>query len=596
MSLGFRRIHVKAMTTLAALVGLSSLVGCGAPAVRRFPLNAPVVWKDTDQRPFHTPCRPDPEDPQHRICTPEEYISPFAWDAADNAVFRPISRFFAADPGDESVNVNSMDEVPDSSWFTNRIGSRPMTAADVMNGPCGDKVLRPEVITTPWVIDQGKPNGANPGFRVRVEGVGKFMLKADIESEPERATGATSIAARLYHAAGWWVPCDSVVYFDPAILQLKPGLEYTDNSGVPRKFDQKALDELLSRAARRGNLVRMVASRWLPGRAIGPFRYEGVREDDRNDIIPHEDRRDLRGARLIAAWLNHFDSREQNSMSTWMAQDESDPDSTPGHIRHWYIDLGDCFGSQWEWEWITRRLGHAYYLDFGYVFEDFVTAGFIERPWDRAQRSREAPIFGYFSARDFDAEDWRGGYPNPAFARMTEADGAWAARILSRFKPEHIRSAVDAGKFTNPRHSAYLTRTLVERQKSLVRRYFSRLSPITGLQPTADARLCGKDLARSSEAFRATSFRYTAKAYVGAELTEVAAPRVDHSADGQVCVTLPRFDAGAAAPDALQRYLIVDIHNGQALGPLRAHLYNLGEKGFHLAGVERPEAAEPPQF
>jgi hypothetical protein len=30
---------------------------------------------------------------------------------------RPISDFWAVDPAGESINVNSLDEVPDSSWF-----------------------------------------------------------------------------------------------------------------------------------------------------------------------------------------------------------------------------------------------------------------------------------------------------------------------------------------------------------------------------------------------------------------------------------------------------------------------------------------------
>ena len=65
-------------------------------------------------------------------------------------------------------------------------------------------------------------------------------------------------------------------------------------------------------------------------------------------------------------------------MNVWLAADESDPDSTPGHIRHYYLDLGDCFGSDWDFEMLSKRLGHAYYLDFGYVAEDFVTLGLIE--------------------------------------------------------------------------------------------------------------------------------------------------------------------------------------------------------------------------
>src|SRR6476660_758166 len=32
-------------------------------------------------------------------------------------------------------NINTVDEVPDSAWFTNRAGRRPLTPEDVANGP-----------------------------------------------------------------------------------------------------------------------------------------------------------------------------------------------------------------------------------------------------------------------------------------------------------------------------------------------------------------------------------------------------------------------------------------------------------------------------
>src|SRR5437762_2682008 len=39
-------------------------------------------------------------------------------------------------------NVNTVDEVPDSSWFTNRAGYRPLTADEVFRGP--DTTTGPE--------------------------------------------------------------------------------------------------------------------------------------------------------------------------------------------------------------------------------------------------------------------------------------------------------------------------------------------------------------------------------------------------------------------------------------------------------------------
>lgn len=582
----------------AVLVAVAMLAaGCGA-AIRRFPLRD-AMWRDTDLEPVEVACRPDPEEPAEQLCRPEEYVSSFAWDGADNLIFRPVANFFAVAPGGESVNVNAMDEVPDSAWFTNRIGMHPMTPEQVAAGYCaeeGGAVLDVDGPDGSWVIDMGKPNGANPGFRVIVNGM-KFMLKADPPDQPERATGATSIVSRLYYAAGWWAPCDSVVYLRPSLLSLRPGLMVTDNSGNSRPFDRPALDALLHNASHRGELVRMVASRWLPGRAIGPFRYEGTRDDDPNDVVPHEDRRDLRGARVIAAWLNHFDSREQNTMDTWMAVDARHKDSSPGYVRHWYIDLGDCFGSEWAWEGMSKRLGYAYYLDFEYVAGDFASLGLVSRPWDHARRSPDGSIFGFYRANDFEPDSWVGGYPNPAFQRMTERDAAWATRVLARMTPEHIDAALSVGDYTAPEHRAFLRRVVLERHRRILRRYLSRLSPIADLRVDDGTELCGADLARQTGLFPEARFAYAASIYAGPDLAPRPPAHVGASPDGSVCVSLAHFAPdGGAEPGSVDRYAIVDITNGQAEGALRAHLYDLGPaRGFRLVGIERPDDADPPR-
>jgi hypothetical protein len=555
------------------------------------------MWRDTDLNPVAIPCRPDPKKPDKRHCFPEPYESSFAWDGADNLLFRPVSWFFAVDPAGEAVNVNSVDEVPDSAWFVNRMGRHPMTPAEVVAGPCqGGAVLDPAAPDGAWVVDEGKANGANLGFRIKDPTGQRYMLKTDGDEQPERASGATAITARLYHAAGWRAPCDSIVYFRPELLRLEPGLTITDNTGATRPLDEAELAKMLAVAPRRKGLLRMVASRWLPGRPIGPFRYEGVRGDDPNDVIAHEERRDLRGARLMAAWVNHFDAREQNSMDVWMASRADDPGSSPGVVHHYYLDLGDCLGSEWEWEGISKRLGHAYYLDIPYAAEDFVTLGAIERPWDHAQRSPDGDIFGFFSVRDFDAEMWRAGYPNPAFNRMTEHDGAWIARVIARFTREHIDAAVGAADFTNPRHHRFIVNTLLGRQRGILARYLSKLSPVTDLQVHGTERLCGVDVAQRSGVFPSSAFRYAASMYVGESLASRGGLPVEPRADGSLCMSLPHHGPDGIAPDdAASRYTIVDLSNGQAPGPVRVHLYDLGpKKGYRLVGVERPFNVDAP--
>ncbi len=584
----------RALLAWLSATALVPLLGCSS-GVRRFPLREPLT-RDTDLRSVYVPCRPAPskDDPRHVECTPEPYVSPLAWDMADNTVFRPLAQVFAVSPGGEAVNVNALDEVPDSSWFENRIGQRPMTPDEIFRGPCSVLLDEKEWPDGSWRIDEGKPNGATPGFRVRVPEYGKFMLKADPKEQPERASAASAIGMRLYHAVGFHVPCDAVVYFPERFLKLTPGLVATDNTGIPRAFDDKALRSVLVTNSRRGDRMRMQSSQWVSGRVLGPFKYEGTRSDDPNDVIPHQDRRELRGARLLAAWVNHFDAREQNTMTTWIADDRSRPDSSPGHVRHYYLDVSEVFGSEWDWDGISRRLGHSYYLDFAHVSQDFITLGLLSRPWDRAVKGPSGEVFGYFRGEDFVPEDWHDGYPNPSFDRMTEHDGAWMARILARITPPLLEAAVKAGNFSQPRHERYLIDTLLERRRRILHRYLARLSPLT--QPRVSGRrVCVSDRARESQAFEGASFRYDAHLYRGERLEDGGVLRISPDPGGSPCFDLPEGPVDRSPDDSAARYRIVDMTNGQARWPLRMHFYDLGAGGLRLVGLERPESAGAPE-
>jgi hypothetical protein len=466
-----------------------------------------------------------------------------------------------------------------------------MSEDEVSRGACSDKVLDPNGPDGSWLIDKGKDNGANPGFRVNIKGLGKFMLKTDPETEPDRATGATAIASRVYHAAGYYAPCDSVVYFRPSLLKLKPGLTVTNNEGTTKPFDQASLERILRQASHRNGLVRMVASAWLSGTPIGPYRYEGTRQDDPNDVVPHEDRRELRGARLLAAWLNHFDTREQNTLDMFLPLDK-DKKGGPGFVRHYIIDLGDCFGSQWSVDGISRRLGSSYVFDAGHIAEDFVTFGTQQRPWERAQR--RGGIFGYFSARDFDPEGWRGEYPNPAFMRMAEQDGAWMARILAGFSEDLVRAAVRIGKY-DPISEDYLVKTLIARRQAILRRYLSQVAPLA--QVSADhAGVCAVDLARQTGVVPNEALTLRAYVYRGKNLEPAAKAHFRSVRVPQICVDLAHASLPPALPaESPERYVVVDITNGYAPGPLRLHLYDLGEAaGYRLVGIQRPLSLQRP--
>jgi hypothetical protein len=580
----------RAALALAMLLGVPA---CSA-APRPFPLRD-ALQQDTDMRSVAVPCRKvaNEKDPNHVSCAPDVYVSPLAWDAMDNSIFRPMAEVFAVNPGGEAPNVNSLDEVADSSWFTNRIGARPMSLEELKAGACEPKELLEGETAGPgsWIIDKGKSNGASLGFRVNIPGKGKYLFKTDPKGQPERATAASVIGAAAYDAVGFYTSCEQVVYFKPSVLKLTPHLRYTNNSGIERDFDQAALQSVLDEATKKGELIRMQASAWLPGQLLGPFSYEGTRDDDPNDVIDHRDRRELRGGRLLAAWLHHFDAREQNSMDSWIADNHKKgaEDSSPGFVRHYYLDTSDCLGSEWDWDGISRRFGHSYLLDWGDIGLDFITLGIATRPWEKVQRAPGHEKFGYFDVATFDAEGWKNEYPNPAFSRMSERDGAWMARILARFSPEMVSTLAAMGRFSDPGDTAYIATVLNGRLERILQRYLTRLSPLADVRVNGQASLCSLDLARVRRVRGESAFRYSAIA--GGHALPVAAP-----SDGSVCVTLPRLGAASdpgVRDDSPQRYLVVTITNGVAPGPLVAHLYDLGPaRGYKLVGLERPEKLE----
>ncbi len=573
---------------MLALVIALLPIACGSDE-RRFPLREPL-WQDTDLRSVSVKCHRNPTstDPHHVSCAPDPYDSPLYWDGANNLFFRPLSEMLGVVTSGESVNVNSLDEVPDSAWFTNRAG--PPTIDELKHGACTDaQLLDPEhAADGAWLIDKGKESGSTPGFRIAVPGKGKYMIKLEATGVHETQVAATVIGENIYHLAGYYASCEQALYVRPSVLRLKPGLRrQRGNFGDDVPFDQKELDYMLANATKRNGLLRVSASAWLPGYVIEQFRYEGTRDDDPNDAIPHEDRRELRGARLLVAWIDWFDAREGNSLSSWVADSkQGPPDSSPGHVIHYQIGTSAALGSMWAWNDISVRLGKSYIIDWGDIARDFFTLGIPLRPWDTVHTTPGRERFGYLNVEDFDPERWKNEYPNPAFSRMTERDGAWMARILSRFSPATVRALAEMGQFTDPTDTTYLAHVLEGRLERILDRYLTRLSPIADVHLESGDALCGVDLAERRAVRPAERFRYAARTSGGQALV------VTQRAGAELCVTLRHIaHDGGARDDAPQRYMRVVISDGVARSPLVAHLYDLGPtRGFKLVGLERPES------
>jgi len=476
--------------------------------------------------------------------------------------------------------------VPDSSWFTNRLGVRPVGIDELRLAGCqGEQFLDPAAYPDgSWVIEAGKKGGSVDGFRVAVPGKGKYLLKST--GAMERVAAADLIGIAIYHAVGFDTPCDQTVRVRHELLSLRPHLQYKLSFDRAHPFDQRMLSKVLAATTGQDGLALMTASAWLPGTIIGPFRYDGLRADDPNDVVPHQDRRELRASRLLAAWINHFDTREGNTLDAWLPSAPGTAAGSPGYVRHYHIDTSESLSSDaWGQDELARRIGHAYVIDWGRMSADFVTMGIRHRPWDDLRPAHNHPAFGYFDADHFTPELWRNQFPNEAFDQMTERDAAWMARILARFTPEMVRALVDMAAFTKPDDAAYLTAVLQGRLRRILERYLTRLAPFADLRIEGSRRdrLCGTDLA-ALRALRAPSaFQFTARLVNGGSLP------VQRLSESAVCVILSHRAAdGGQADDAPDRYTRVVLHDGVSRDALTAHLYDLGPaRGFVLAGLER---------
>jgi hypothetical protein len=394
-------------------------------------------------------------------------------------------------------NVNTLGEVPDSSWFENRIGVRDWTVEELVRGP--------EVGDGPrgrWTVIAGKSQGITPGFTMRDEAGVVWFVKFDRREYPVLSTGAEVIATRFFHAMGYFVPETRITSFRREELAVAPDARVSVKGGPKRAMTPGDLDRILAHVKREDDgTLRAVVSRRLDGRPLGPHKYHGTRDDDPNDVFPHEDRRELRGLRVFSAWLNHDDSRSVNSLDMYVAG---------GYVKHHLIDFSSTMGSGSD---ATRqigpqnpRAGNEYVIDWGPIAKSAFTLGLADRPWRRVQY-RAYPEVGNFESDFFDPDRWKPEYPNPAFDRMRPEDAFWAARIVARFSDEAVRAIVTTGRLGNPEAEAYLADTLIARRDKIVGRYFRALNPLAGFRLEGGA-LAFDNLGERAGLARVRSYEY----------------------------------------------------------------------------------------
>jgi hypothetical protein len=151
---------VLALLLATLIAGLSAQTLPHASTDRRHFLPDFPLWRDDDMQSIAAPA-------EHDLSKSYEFVA---------NTFGDTARSFGP-----ALNVNTLGEVPDSSWFTNRIGRQDM------------------FITPKFTIRDGRGDTC--------------LIKLDPASNPEVPSSVELISTKLFHAIGYHVPQDYVVHF-----------------------------------------------------------------------------------------------------------------------------------------------------------------------------------------------------------------------------------------------------------------------------------------------------------------------------------------------------------------------------------------------
>jgi hypothetical protein len=489
--------------------------------------------------------------------------------------------------GVRSQNINTIGEVPDSSWFTNRIGPTPLTPEEIVKGPITGAPPNP----ARWTIIREKSSGVTPGFTA-IDASGETWFLSFDSKWPEGDSAAVVIANKLFWALGYNQIESFITRFDPKNAQIDPKATVRRPNGKRTQYTRSDLNEVLERAFKYSDgTYRAVAGRLLKGTVLGGFRYAGTRPDDPNDIVPHELRRELRALRVFGAWTNLTDLKAGNTL------DAIETENGHSIVRHYLQDVGSTFGTAngpHEYD-----IGWEHFWEGGPTWKRFLSFGFLLSPWQTVDYD-DHKTTGRFEGKEFDPRAWKPQTPTVAYMEMRDDDAFWAARRVIAFTDEQISAAVHAGELSDPAAERHLASVLMERRDRIAQTYLPAVNPIVNPRLEADGSITVENaavaarVANAPERYHATWSRFdnatgqaTALGQGDSTSTRIAVPASLSGCSGGHSACIP--DGG---------YVEVDVTADAAdhpawKQPARTFFRKTGG-GWKLVGLERlPEKLGP---
>jgi hypothetical protein len=547
------------MTTLGRLLAILAVAGL-AEAVA------------AGQRPRYYP-----DDPIQRV--PESQDASAAQPYERPVFYELLENLFAAPrhvpSGLRARNLNTIDEVPDSSWFTNRIGTQPMSVEAITRGPLAGAAPDPSA----WVLIREKTSGAHPGFTARDARGETWFLEFDPPAYPEGATASVAIATKIFWALGYHQVESFLTSFDPRKTTIDPQARLRRPSGARTPFSTDDMQAILERVHRNPDgTYRVIAGRLLPGKVLGEFRYQGTRPDDPNDLVPHQHRRELRALRVFGAWTNLTDLKAANTLDTLITENGQT------RVRHYLQDVGSTFGmanAKHEWD-----LGYENFYQGKPTLRRMFSLGFALSPWQTVDY-QEYPAVGKFEGQVFDPRLWRPQTTTIAWLELRDDDAFWAARRVAAFSDELIRAAVHVGEFSDPAAEKHLADVLIARREKIKQAYLPAINPIV------NPRIAGGSLAVENAALdagvAAGPVVYRA-AWAAFDNTTGATRAIAETRSPTTTIPVPD-----GLPSAAGAYLAVDLSIESEARPVWnvpvRTVFRRDGSGWTLVGLERqPDA------
>jgi len=449
--------------------------------------DAPVVWYADDMNPI-----PVPKDNEQPLLK-SEYSA---------TISRPIARAFNPvrwiQGGGTALVVNSLGEVPNSTFFTNRMGLRSLSVEELTTGPGADG---PD-LSEPWTIIGAKMGGVSMGFRIKDASGQVWLLKFDPPDHPGQSIRAGVVSNLIVNACGYHTPVDRLVIFDREHLQVGEGASIRAVRGVggDLQLTEANLDSVLQATnSFFAGQYHALASKFLSGKPVGVVRAKGKRKDDPNDTVPHEMRRDWRGLRIICSWINHIDMKDANSLAMYIGEPGE------GYVKRYLIDFASTLGTSGAESF--AKFGFEHGLDFQATTRRIFTFGLSHDDWQEIAWPEHLSEVGFWSSERFDPTKWRSISPQSSFANCDDHDAYWATKIISSFTDEDLRILVEQGHYQDERSVDWITTHLTARRDIIARTWFDRLAPLDFFVHGEDA-LTGHDLGAERGVYPDTTPQY----------------------------------------------------------------------------------------